>query len=431
MGAKAKYASIHRHQMMVTKMKQSASLEMTDYFFLFSLFIMLFWAIDPFMVGLDNIGGVKRFPTILLLMNLAFIGVGRLMFRNRSTYVSVRDTLQEMRYLVAFAALVIGGSLYAREVKGVEETFLTMGVFTLMAPITYWYTINSLAPMKLLRAILIVFTFWAVVASGMQLGFFQVHELFHSREHLVLPVLGTLLYFLPWKFGRWWGIAMVALVAVAVNKNTGYIITVFVCGYLVSLTFFRRWRAIKDRLLSTTLLVAFVSTIVLALAAVWVGYTYFDDHMPTGNPEYRLYTYDIAWQRFLSSPIWGTLFAESAVVFFGKFDVATSTQYLPTHSDPLDIMAHGGLIALTLWLMAIVPVLWRAFKMASLYGSQLAWSDEWVHQSFLLMAFTALLVCLFNPIYNVPNLATANWMVLGCVLTSTKVCERLLHRETP
>ena len=133
----------------------------------------------------------------------------------------------------------------------------------------------------------------------------------------------------------------------------------------------------------------------------------------------------------MSSPIWGTLFAESAVVFFGKFDVATSTQYLPTHSDPLDIMAHGGLIALTLWLMAIVPVLWRAFKMASLYGSQLAWSDEWVHQSFLLMAFTALLVCLFNPIYNVPNLATANWMVLGCVLTSTKVCERLLHRETP
>ncbi len=52
--------------MMVTKVKQFASLEMTDYFFLFSLFIMLFWAIDPFMAGLDNIGGVKRFPTILL-----------------------------------------------------------------------------------------------------------------------------------------------------------------------------------------------------------------------------------------------------------------------------------------------------------------------------------------------------------------------------
>lgn len=414
--------------MMVTKVKQFASLEMTDYFFLFSLFIMLFWAIDPFMAGLDNIGGVKRFPTILLLMNLAFIAVGRLMFRNRSTYVSFRDSLKEMRYLVAFAALVIGGSLYAREVKGVEETFLTMGVFTLMAPVTYWYTINSSVPMKLLRAILVVYTFWALVASGLQLGFFHVIEIFHNREHLVLPVLGTLLYFLPWKLGRWLGIAMVVLVSIATNKNTGYIITVFVCGYLVSLTFFRRWWTMKDRLLSTTWLLAFVAAIASALLAVWVGYTYFDDHMPSGNPEYRLYTYDIAWQRFLNSPIWGTLFSESAVVYFSKFEVAVSTQYLPTHSDPLDIMAHGGMIAMILWLMAIVPVLWRAFSMASLQGGKLAWADEWVHQSFLLMAFTALFVCMFNPIYNVPNLATANWMVLGCVLTSTKVCARALQQ---
>lgn len=428
MGARAKYSSIHRHQMMVTRVKQSASLEMTDYFFLFSLFIMLFWAIDPLMAGLDMIGGIKRLPTLLLFMNLAFIGVGRLMYRNRRTYVSFRATLQEMRYLVAFSAMVIGGSLYAREVKGIEETFLTMGVFTLMAPVTYWYTINSMAPMKLLRATLIVYTFWAVVASGMQLGFFRVLELFHSREHLVLPALGTLLYFLPWKAGRVLGIAMVALVAIAINKNTGYIITVFVCGYLVSLTFFRRWHSMKDRLLSTTWLLAFVAGIVLVFVAVWVGYTYFDDDMPTGNPEYRLYTYDIAWQRFLSSPIWGTLFSESAVVYFSKFDVAASTQYLPTHSDPLDIMAHGGVIAMALWLMAIVPVLWRAFTMASLHGGELAWSDEWVHQSFLLMAFTALLVCMFNPIYNVPNLATANWMVLGCVLTSTKVCARMLQQ---
>ncbi len=415
--------------MMVTSVKQSASLEMTDYFFLFSLFIMLFWAIDPLMVGLDMIGGVKRFPTLLLIMNLAFIVVGRLMFRNRSTYMSFRATLQEMRYLVAFAAMVIGGSLYAREVKGIEETFLTMGIFTLMAPITYWYTINSMVPMKLLRAILMVYTFWAVVASGLQLGFFHVLEIFHSREHLVLPALGTLLYFLPWKAGRLLGIAMVGLVAIATNKNTGYIITVFVCGYLVSLTFFRHWRHMKDRLLSTTWLLAFVAMILLVFVAVWVGYNYFDDDMPTGNPEYRLYTYEIAWQRFLSSPIWGTLFSESAVVFFSKFDVASSTQYLPTHSDPLDIMAHGGVVALGLWLMAIVPVLWRAFKMASLHGADLAWSDEWVHQSYLLMAFTALLVCMFNPIYNVPNLATANWMVLGCVLSSTQICTRMLQQE--
>lgn len=423
------YGSIHRHQMMVSDMKESPSLQMTDYFFLFSLFLMLFWAIDPLQVGLDVIGGVKRLPTILLAINLCFIAVGRLIFAKRNQYVTMKSVLLELKYLVLFALMVITGSLYAKFVSNIPETFLTMGLFTLIAPITYWYTINSAAPMKLLRAILIVFTFWALVSSATQAGFFRRVEIFHNKEHLVLPVLATLFYFSPWRVGRPLALLLVIAVAIATNKNTGFILALFVCGYLASLSFFRRWRLMRDGLMRLTVFLGFVSLLCATAAGIWVAYTYFQSYMPTGNPEYRLHTYGIAWDKFKASPAWGTGFTKAAVEFFDQFDVAAGTQNLPTHSDPLDILANGGLIAMALWLAGIGPKIWHAFSSVSVHARTLHWADEWTHQSFLLMAITALFVCLFNPIYNVPNLATANWMVFGCMLTSTRLCKKLLEEH--
>lgn len=426
----ATYGSIHRHRMMVSAVKESPSLQMTDYFFLFSLFLMLFWAIDPLRVGLDMIGGVKRLPTILLVINLCFITIGRLMFVKRSHYKSMRSVLMDIRYLVAFSAMVIGGSLYAKFVSGIDETFLTMGVFTLIAPITYWYVMNSSAPMKLLRAILIMFTFWAVVSAMLQGAFFRQAEIFHSREHLVLPALATLFYFAPWRIGRYLALGLVILVAIATNKNTGFILALFVSGYLVSVSFFRRFRLWRDALLKMTVLIGFLTLMITAVAGTWVAYNYFGDYMPTGNPEYRLHTYGIALDKFLSSPVWGNLFTKPAVEFFDQFEVAAGTQNLPTHSDPLDILANGGLIAIALWICGIAPRIWEAFASVSVHARTLPWAVEWMHQSFLLMTVTAVFVCLFNPIYNVPNLATANWMLFGCMLASTRLCKQLLENRS-
>lgn len=428
MGMKGRYESIHLHQMMVSEVKPSSSLQMTDYFFLFSLFLMLFWAVDPLLWGLDGIPGIKRLPSIMLAMNLAFIAIGRLMFRNRHDYLGFWTIVRSLRYLVAFSALVTAGSIVAKYAKGIEETFLTMGLFTMVAPITYWYVANSTVPMKLLRAVLVVFTFWALVAAGLQVGFFQKVEIFHNKEHLVLPALATLLYFSPWTLGRPLAVAAVVAVAVATNKNTAYILAAFVCAYLLSTSFYRRWRLLPDPVVRVTWLLAFVVAAGAAAAAVAAGYRYFYDHMPSGNPEYRLHTYGLAWAKFLASPVWGNGFTDAAVVFFDRYDVAATTQYLPTHSDPLDILGNGGLLGMALWLMAIVPTLWRGFTGPAPLKLRAEWVDNWVHNSFLLMSATALVVCMFNPVYNVPNLATANWMVFGCLLASSR--ERARQQET-
>ena len=425
----ASYGSIHRHRMMVSDTNEKPSLQMTDYFFLFSLFVMMFWAIDPLQAGLDMSGGVKRLPTILLVINLCFIGIGRRMFVKRSHYVPMSSVVRDMRYLMGFALMVIGGSLYAKFVSGIGETFLTMGVFTLIAPITYWYVMNSAAPMKLLRAILIVFTFWALVSAGLQGAFFRRAEIFHSREHLVLPALATLFYFAPWRPGRYVALGLVILVAIAASKNTGFILALFVSGYLVSVSFYRRYRLWRDALLKVTIFMGFVAMLCTVLGATWAAYKYFGDSMPSGNPEYRLHTYAMAWDKFTSSPLWGNLFTKAAVEFFDQFDVAVGIQNLPTHSDPLDILANGGLLAIGLWIWGIAPRIWEAFSSVSVHARTLPWGVEWMHQSFLLMTVTALFVCLFNPIYNVPNLATANWMLFGCMLASTRLCKQLLENK--
>ena len=67
-----------------------------------------------------------------------------------------------------------------------------------------------------------------------------------------------------------------------------------------------------------------------------------------------------------------------------------------------------------------------AFFEVSVAGKSLPWRDELVHQALLLAVFCALIVCTFNPIYNVPNLATANWLAFGCLLTSTQLCRAKL-----
>lgn len=425
----ASYGSIHQHQMMVSDIKEVQSIQMTDYFFLFSLFLLLFWALDPLQIGFETVPGIKRFPTFMMALNLCFIAIGRKLFIRKNKYVTFLDVVLELRYLVAFSSLVILGSLYAKFKNGIDETFLTMGIYVLVAPLMYWYVVNSAAPFKLLRAILIVLTFWAVVVGGLQLGFFRKYELFHNKEHLIMPVLATLVYFAPWRIGPWLAPILVATVAIATNKNTAFALAVFVSGYLVSLAFFRWVRRFKDPLARVTFLLGFITFIAVSAGAVVLAYKYFVTDLPTGNPEYRLHTYGIAWDKFQSSPGWGNFYTKAAVEFFDQFDVVAGTQNLPTHSDPLDILANGGLLGIGLWLTGTLPAMWMAFRLLTSGARKVDWQSEWVHQSYLLMSISAMFVCSFNPIYNVPNLAAANWMVFGCMVVSTRLCRAKLAEK--
>jgi O-antigen ligase len=108
--------------------------------------------------------------------------------------------------------------------------------------------------------------------------------------------------------------------------------------------------------------------LLLGVAALfWLWWTNRTE-LPSGNVQYRTEMYGIAWRRFLESPLWGTGFTDSSVVYFELYRVATRVQTLPTHSDILDLLAHGGLIAFTLWGLTV----WRLFSISMAAARQLA-----------------------------------------------------------
>lgn len=425
-GKVAAYREIHRNPMMVSRVGGEPALQMTDYFFLVCLFIMLFWALDPFRVSLDNIGFVKRIPSVLIVINLAFIAVSRLMFAKRSEYVSVLTIAKDCKWLLLFAFMVIGGSAYARFVSKIEETFLTMGTYTLFAPIIYWYVVNSNAPMRLLRAIAYMMVLWSLIAAGLQFAFFRKLEAFHAREHLVLPILGVFFYCIPWKHGKWVAVLLLPAVAVAASKNTAFLLVLVTLGYLLGLSLWDRLSHHRDGVLRFTTVFGVIvlsATLVAGLGALRYK---FKEELPTGNPEYRLVTYKIAWNKFLSSPVWGSGFRHAAVEQFDRFEVAARTQNLPTHSDPLDMLANGGVLGFGFWLAGVGPLLWRAFWRYSRRVKELVWQDQMVHHGFLIMSLSGVLVCIFNPIYNLPSLAMATWLQFACLLASYRLITRKL-----
>lgn len=420
------YKDIHRHQMMSSSIKTRESLQMTDYFFLVSFFLLQFWALDPFRVALDSIPIIKRVPSVLLLMNFLFIVIARLMFRDKSRAVSAREVIRECRWLLAFAAFVIAGSVYARFVSGIEETFLTLGTYVLMAPLMYWFVINSAAPEQLLRAVAYIILGWALVAATAQFIEFRRLESFHAREHLVLPILALFFYGLPKRWGVWVGGLLVGVTAVAAAKNTAYLVALLSIGYMLGLRLWFRLTVMRDGFMRFMTLAGVVWAVVMVGAALALIYWQFKDDLPTGNPEYRLHTYQQAWDKFVGSPIWGVGFTQAAVALFDQFEVAASTQNLPTHSDPLDLLANGGLIGFGLWLAGILPVFWFALSKVSVRCRELPWADAMTHHCFLAMGVAGVAVCVFNPIYNLPNLAMATWMPFGCLLASSRLCQQKL-----
>ncbi len=413
----------HPNVFMTSETKVTPTLEMTDYFFLFTLFLILGWSMDPFQLALDNSTGIKRVPTIFLLMNLAFIMVGRALFFNKRVVQPFWDIVKENRWLMLFACVVVAGSAYARLKAGVEESFLTLGLYMFLVPISKWYVINSQAPWKLLRSILGMYMFWAFVTLGIQFYFFRKFEVFHSREHMVLPMVAGLLYYSPIKFIRFLGVVVVVAGAIAVSKITAFIVAIITLTYMFALSLYPKIRFQRDSLKRTFSVVAFVLGVSVAVVGSYVAYKKAGDLAPSGNVGFREHTYAIAWGKFKSSPIWGNGFTKQAVVKFDLFTVATATQTLPTHSDPLDILAAGGVLSAALWLAGLVPKIKSALSDVSFHADQLAWNELIVHQCFLILVFTGLIVSAFNPIFNIPNTASVYWLAFGCMLATTQLCK--------
>jgi hypothetical protein len=404
--------------------RDSTVIDFTDGCLVMAIGCAIFWAVDPFTLQLWRHPLLRHVPGLIAIGSVLLSIAGRLIFRPHA-WPQLGASFRTYLGLTLFAIFAIAGSLYARFVPGIGSTYFSMGAYAILGgPVYFWILRTSSAPLAMIRSITFVFVTVSLLAVIMNAARFDT-RVFHSLEHVVLVAAAFPLLAGRNVMTRAAGAAFVILGAVAQNKLTGYIVMLLIFAWVYADWLMLRVARDADRVRAHLRLYLGVTAAVLGAIAALIAYEFTRSLLPGGNLEYRLHTYGQALDRFLDSWMWGRAFAAPAVEYFDLFVVNTSTQYLPTHNDPLDILANGGLLAavpFALGLLAVIAIGWKALSADwSPGGHGLGpWRPHLA--MYFLIALIGIVVMTFNPVLNEASIAHIYWtstaamcaLVAGC-----------------
>ena len=410
--------------------KASPSLLLSDYVFLAGLWAALLFVYDPFDWRLERQFLSKHLPAMVALGGVLLVWIGNALFaRSPIGRPEPRWRVISGAFpLFVLAVWIAAGSWYARNTLGINNTFMIVGVYMLFTLLAARVVLLSPARERLVQAYLRgallvcalmylrILTYWVIGGEG--------DVPYHEMEALVIPAA---VYFAMRPEARWNGALLVffLLGGLLFRKNTAYLVIMLTGVYLW--VFHWRFRFRESPVFRQwTFVIGFGGAMALVAAVVYLAYPW-GEAMPSGNPQYRLLTYEQAWRRFLDSPIWGTAFAASGTEKFTGFDIAAAKGVLPTHSDVLDLAANGGVIALVLWLwgyLRIARLAWRHLLRKRERSELLA-----VAHTLACMNLCGILVYIFNPIMLQPAKALILWTSMGLLLGLSLYCARQAGNE--
>lgn len=393
-----------------------------DYFYLFALFIFFYWNFELRELPLARMQMTRHIPLAVTIPILALCIIGRLMHPQRRPRV-LPARMSDLWPFSLFGLFVFVGSIYARMFNGVEETFITMGLFLFLGlHASYWLITTALNPEQLIKRISAVYIVSATIALVFQLVGSHGTHVYHSQEHLVVTAMGY--WLIAARSGRsmLFGTLLMVLSAVALNKLTGYIVCLIIGLFAYLEWLDARTLQISDRVKADIIKLLAWAACLVGSTLVYGVYLFVRSNLPDGNTVYRMHTYEKAWDKFLDSPLWGSAFTQPSVEKFELFQVASTTQRLPTHSDPLDILAHGGLTAALLLSFGLGPLIWKAF-------SSLRDRSKWCNHDTLrahcklhfLIVISGISVFAFNPVLNTAANAQLYWTSVGVLAASLKL----------
>lgn len=369
---------------------------MTEWLILASVGLSGFFLVDPLFSGsLPKTAFAKVVVLVTVYGSIAFHLLGRLLSDRQLVARPLPAIARQWWPTLALGTFIVIGSLYARVVDNVRETFLGTGLGFLFLPLFAWVVLISARPEQFVQRLGWVYVLTMVAMLPLLVS---GNHIYHEEVFLIVPLA---FYFLSAPRPRAWQLifAVVLLVASLFSfKNTTFLI---ILACFAMLTFLKVGRMTKERTQLARLVTYyfFIVTCLLLLALAAYLWWWGRDELPTGNVEYRHEMYGIAWRKFLASPLWGTAYADAAVEHFRLWQVAGNNM-LPTHSDVLDLLAHGGVIAFSLWLLmmvkaaAIMLEAMRRLRRTEALQEERAWRCIWV---LGLVQITALITYAFNP----------------------------------
>jgi len=452
----------------------------SEWLVLAGLALALFYVADPFYWRLERVLLTKHLPLFLILGGswISLTGAalfaaraprpaplrpGRLLDR-RAAPPPAWPVIAAIWPWLLLALWIIAGSLFARRVLGIHNTFLGMGLYLLLVPLVARLVLVSAAGLALVQV-------WFVLATGAALlmivseatGMGGPPGGWHELEALVIPLAvfwglqgraeapvgpaarppentphhlqpearqsrqsGMALATLPAGLWRRRGQVLLTGVflgsALLLRKNTGYLVLLVVLGWMwwvewaprcqASVGFRRRAVALVTVVL--VLLACAVTVLGVRAAARSDGASVASQLLPDGNNRYRLTTYDNAWRQFRAAPLAGTAFSGTATEIFTGYDIDAARGILPTHSDVLDLAAHGGILALALWLAGLVRLAHKTLPLLRQPAVPAALRPA--AHALACMTVCSVIVYAFNPIMLQPVKALLLWVPTGLLL---------------
>ena len=364
--------------------------------------------------------GMPFHKTILNHFALALLGPvlllhlsGLAMNRRSPPYDAVFMVCLPLVLLALYAFL---GSAVAKWELKERDTYLTFGIYTALLPL-YAACVPTLLPrvrywVLALVSIWAVFSMAALAGEAARIG---IKETLHEIEYLVISGFFILYYAVPSRTVKLLALAMLLAAAVLNQKLTGYIIAAMAVIHIVVAS---GWRRLPRQWRWPYVVGAAVFTLAL-VALLTLLYFEFRQHLPSGNVEVRMKQYEAAMRQFIESPIWGSAYtAGSGEAYRESFRVLN----IPTHSDVLDILKHGGLIGFVLFC-------WGYWKVFALINRAVTASrgDALVNAYFVAVRFfqvTALVNFSLNPLLLKGPFLIVIWgnlgLAVGLALTVTR-----------
>lgn len=418
------------HAATLTRQPVVEGLIWSEHLYLIAVAVAAFLVVDPLVWDVNKIPELKHLPLLLTLPAFILNLSGRRLAQSNAKPVLPR-AVAEAWPLALLALFIIAGATYLRVFDGVRETLLNVGLYMLFVFVAAAMMLASKAPEKLMRVYFAILILAALVMYAFLAANYGVAFVYHEEIFLVVPlaVYCALALKNPWL--RIGGMLLFLSAGLLSAKNTGYLIGLLVFLYLG----YGFW---LPRLLRTNPLKRFsgyylIFVILLILAAFVLFLLAFREaYLPSGNPQFRLWTYEQAWNRFMDSPIWGAAFAERPVEEFTLYKMTNTV--LPTHSDIMDLLANGGIIAVGLWLYGLFLVA-RAGNRTLLTPT--TYDHPWTPyaHTFAVLSLAGIIVYAFNPILMQPGISYLLWtnlgMLLGLSLRPEAIPAPVIERKRP
>lgn len=368
--------------------------------FSFAFFITISETIFGF--PLRNALILKHIALLIFLPAFAMHIVGRtLVHAPRISSIGWFKWLWPFLLLGVFATL---GSLYARFALDIRETFLVLGIYLLITPLFFIWGREIDNTNKVVKPFLFLWGISSSIAIVGTIFYFKKNAVLHNIEFLIQPFFLYLFFAQTKAAGKIIALMIIILVAILSHKLTGYINGIAAVSYIglvsVNKNATPEWKN-ATRILSIALLISIIGVSTLSFFS-------FREYLPSGNTGVRLHQYENVFAEFLASPMWGQAYTSPSGETYIEY---TRSLNIPTHSDILDLLKEGGVIALGLWLIGI----FISVKLFIRCAVKKPGTSAFFHAMAFLTISTVLAVAV-NPLFLTPTFAFIIWGSLALAL---------------